>query len=180
MDGYLSKPVRADELLDTVERHAERGRNPDAGTEAPDPATPDGEGLDVEVALAHVNGDRRLLREIATLFLVDSSRTLATLRRAIRGGDAAVTRAAAHALKGSVAIFGARQATELARELQRMGDTSDLAAAPSVLLALESHVAALHHDLAAFVGTKPRARRPRARAAGTRPSSTRQTAKRKR
>ena len=181
MDGYLSKPVRADELIDTVERHAAAGRNPDAATGSAAAPVAASEGLELEVALTHVNGDRRLLREIARLFLADSPRTLATLRRAVRAGDAAGTRAAAHALKGSIAIFGAPQAAAHAMELQRMGDTGDLAAAPSALLALESHVAALHRDLTALAGTKPDTRsRTRPRGATKRPPRIRKTAKRKR
>jgi PAS domain S-box-containing protein len=166
MDGYLSKPVHADELIDAVERHASDGEAADPGS--PSASVAPDRGLDLEAALAHVNGDRRLLREIARVFLADLPRTMAALRRAVGAGDAAGTRAAAHALKGSVAIFGARDAVARALDLQQMGDAGDVSRAPAALAALESRLAELHPDLVALTRKQPkprsRARRPAARA----------------
>jgi HPt (histidine-containing phosphotransfer) domain-containing protein len=164
-----------------VERQAAEGRTADAATDSAGVASAEDGGLDIEAALAHVNGDRRLLREIARLFLADSPRTMATLRRAVRAGDAAGTRAAAHALKGAVAIFGARETVARARDLQRMGETGDLSAASSALLAFESHMAALGRDLAALTPSQAKSRaRPRRRVTRARVSRARKTPTRKR
>src|SRR5213079_36176 len=59
MDGYVSKPVRVQGLLDALEQVV-RGR-PAAGT-AGTAAAP-GDGLDWAVALDYVAGDRTLLKD---------------------------------------------------------------------------------------------------------------------
>jgi two-component system, sensor histidine kinase and response regulator len=171
MDGYLSKPVRAEQLIEAVERYGgapAHGRH--TGSRSSGGSAVNGGGLDQHAALARVNGDRRLLREVAELFLADCPRTLAALRRAVRQKNAARIHAAAHALKGSVAIFGARAAVEAARELQRMGETGELAGAQTALEALESRLESARTEIATL------ARRPStARRTARRPGTTRGT-----
>ena len=66
--------------------------------------------LDRQLALSRVGGDHELLSEIAILFLEDGPRAVAQIQQAIEQGDARRLESAAHALKGSVANFGARAA----------------------------------------------------------------------
>ena len=164
MDAYLSKPLHAEELVRVVERQAgaaASGRKASASTAHR--AGGDGKTVDEAVALQHVNGDRQLLRELATLFLADYPITLAKLRRAVRNNDAAATRAAAHALKGSVAIFGAHEATASASTLQRMGESGELAGAAAALAQLEAALASLHGELAVLTGKPVSSRREKIR-----------------
>ncbi len=180
MDGYLAKPVHADKLVEAVERHAAAAVPTDAAYRSVNVALEDHGGLDMTAALSHVNGDRRLLREIARLFLADSPRTLAALRRAVRDGDAAGTRAAAHAFKGSIAIFGARDAVERALALQQMGEAGDLSSATAALSALESRIAALNRDLVALTRSTSTARARRRRPVrDARSSRARKTARKR-
>jgi CheY-like chemotaxis protein/HPt (histidine-containing phosphotransfer) domain-containing protein len=169
MDGYLSKPILAQQLIEAVERHAAAPAHAD---DAAVPAERNGlgagpDGLDEALALARVNGDRRLLREVAGLFLSDYPRTLRALRRAVRANDAAGTHAAAHALKGAIAIFGGRTAVESALALQQMGKTGRLAGAQATLDLLESRLAALRLELAALTRRQPSSARATARRRGT-------------
>ncbi len=74
----------------------------------------------------HVGGDQQLLRELVDLFLEDLPERLASVRKAVRKRDAQALSSAAHALKGAVSHFAARDTSEFALKLERMGRTGDL------------------------------------------------------
>ncbi len=117
MDGYVTKPVEADRLFEAVESSAGR--------------------FDPTVAAARLGGDRRLLREMLDLFLAECPGMMSEIRRAIEARDAEALRRAAHALKGSVANFGASRPVEAARTLEKLGIDRDLAGAAAALNALQ-------------------------------------------
>ena len=106
--------------------------------------------LDREVALARAGGDIELLREIATLFLENYSHWLNDLRGAVSSGNAHAIERSAHALKGSVANFGAGRAVEAAAQIENMGRRGDLAEVAEVLHTLELALAALRPELASL------------------------------
>jgi two-component system, sensor histidine kinase and response regulator len=106
--------------------------------------------LDRQLALARVGGDKQLLQEIAVLFLEECPRALAEIQEAIAHGDAAKLENAAHALKGSVANFGARDAVAAALRLEQMGRARDMSGAAAILPTLESALAAVCVELAAL------------------------------
>jgi CheY-like chemotaxis protein len=113
MDGYVSKPVEADRLIEAVESAA--------GT------------FDPAVAAARLGGDPRLLRELLDLFLADCPSMVSKIRMAIESSDAEALRRAAHALRGSVANFAATRPVEIARKLEQMGIDGDLSGAQTAL-----------------------------------------------
>ena len=104
--------------------------------------------LDLQLALARVGGDIQLLREIALLFIEECPRALAEIQEAVAGGDAAKLENAAHALKGSVANFGARDAVATAFCLEQMGRANQLSEAEGILPKLESALSAVCMELA--------------------------------
>ena len=106
--------------------------------------------LDLQLALARVGGDKQLLREIAVLFIEDCPRAFAEIQEAVILGDAAKLENAAHALKGSVANFGARDAVEAAFCLEKMGRAKDMGEAEGMLRALESALSVVCTELAAI------------------------------
>lgn len=81
----------------------------------------------LDKALARVDGDRALLRELADLFAVDCPRMMDTIQAAIRRGNSHARRGAAHTLKGSLGIFNADPAYEAALQLETMDDQQTLA-----------------------------------------------------
>jgi two-component system sensor histidine kinase/response regulator len=117
MDGYVTKPVEADRLVESVESAA--------GT------------FDPHVAAARLGGDRRLLRDLLKIFLADCPAMVSNIRKAIDTSDATALRHAAHALKGSVANFAAPRPFDAARRLERMGIDGDLSDASSAFHELE-------------------------------------------
>ena len=111
MDGYVSKPIRLEELLAAIDtvgaasaRPAQRRRKPSAATSA---------------LLSNFGGDPTLLGEVIEMVLADSPATQREVRRAVKAGDTEAVASAAHALKGTVGLFTKAGAYEAAAELER-------------------------------------------------------------
>jgi len=104
--------------------------------------------FDRQLALSRVGGDIQLLREIAALFVQDCPHGLAEIRAAVESHDSAKLEAAAHALKGSVANFGAHVAVDAASRLEQMGRTKELSQAEEMLRVLEAALSAVCAELA--------------------------------
>ena len=107
MDGYVSKPLKASELLAAMEEAARRRPETERSVRPADDKTED--VFDRERTLASVDGDMELLREVVGLFLEEYPKTLAEIRDAIDEGDPHRLNRAAHSLKGSVGNFGAQR-----------------------------------------------------------------------
>jgi two-component system, sensor histidine kinase and response regulator len=104
--------------------------------------------LDREDAMARVGGDAELLVEIAGLFIAEYPGLLEELRLALTEGDSSKLERTAHALKGSVANFGAKPAVAAALALERAGRAGDIELAQGLISDLEQALAALHSELA--------------------------------
>ena len=127
MDGYLSKPVHADDLRKLMDRI---GSEPGVG--APQPATGDTASKvlpDLECLLRRVEGDLELLGRMAGIFRQQSRRLIEELMAAIARSDGTAVNEAAHALKGSIAYWCQGKAYQIARELEEKGRSGDLAGA---------------------------------------------------
>jgi CheY-like chemotaxis protein/HPt (histidine-containing phosphotransfer) domain-containing protein len=156
MDGYVAKPIRADELLAAIQ-----GLVPSAANSPATPATegPPGDGpVDFIEALSRVGGDRRLLRDVARTFLGQCPAWLTAIRAAVAAGDAAALNGAAHPLKGSLGLFGAKAAAAAAARLETMGRDGKLDDSRDALAALEREMARVTPALAALDGPEARKR----------------------
>jgi signal transduction histidine kinase/FixJ family two-component response regulator len=139
MDGYVAKPIRAQELLDAIA--------------AAVPAPPDSgprEAIDRGAALRQVGGDPALLQELAGLLLTEAARWAAELRRAVADRDAAGLAHAAHTLKGALGHFAAEESYEAARDVEKLARTGDLAGAEAACARLEGALARLRPALVAL------------------------------
>jgi two-component system sensor histidine kinase/response regulator len=116
MDGYVSKPVNAEELFEVVEKLMKEMRPDEGATDT----KLGGYILDEDELYAHVGGDKGLLEEMFDLFQEDYPILLSQLRDAIQLRDWNGMRETAHAIKGSVANFAAKTAVETAQKLERM------------------------------------------------------------
>jgi CheY-like chemotaxis protein len=140
MDGYISKPIRADELLAVVE-----------GILPPTAWDESGEATDMQAAavfdrtaaLAYVDGDVDLLREMAETFLADYPLRLAEIHQAIAAGDSRALMRAAHSLKGGVGCFAAKPTYDAALCLEMMGHGGDLSQAQDACATLEAELSRL-------------------------------------
>ncbi|MBI1873325.1 MAG: Hpt domain-containing protein [Acidobacteria bacterium] len=110
-------------------------------------------------ALAYTGGDRKLLREVVQLFLSNCPKQVDDLRRAVHGVEGPLVHRAAHALKGTLATLGAERALAVARRLETMGSTDELAGASDACRALEGELEALRKALGAAIKSRASAGR---------------------
>jgi two-component system sensor histidine kinase/response regulator len=142
MDGYVSKPIDGRKLYEVIERTASAQAVGHAG----------GAVVDVEALLRRAGGDRRLMRDMADLFLSDAPRMLDAVRDALAAGDAPALAHAAHALKGSVSNFATAEATETAQELERLARGGALDEARAAHARVEEEVARVCQALRELMG----------------------------
>jgi signal transduction histidine kinase/CheY-like chemotaxis protein/HPt (histidine-containing phosphotransfer) domain-containing protein len=127
-----------------------------SATSAASPAPPPPAGSAVDHLRRSTGGNEKLMSSLTAILLQDSPKTLARIGRAIAQNNAAELAAAAHLLKGSLAIFGASKSVELARNLEAMGRAAQLRDAPLEFRSLETEFTALREELAPLVKkTKP-------------------------
>jgi PAS domain S-box-containing protein len=151
MDQYVTKPIDQKRLFEVVEAFCIARPY----SESPIMNQSNQElSFDPGVALKRVDGDRDLLKEVATLFFEDTPRLMTEVRHAIQRGDGKALERSAHTLKGSVSNFGARTASEAAFSLEQMGRNGDFAKASEVFLQLERQVTLLIPALEAALKEK--------------------------
>ncbi len=141
MDGYLTKPVRPDELAEALRRHAALAPRPAATAGAP--SWMDG--------LARMGLEPEAIRRLARTFLDTVPPRLETLRESARAGDAARLAQTAHSLKGTLGVFGLREAAEALAKVEedvRRGRACD----QPTLARVEELAAPLLHSLADYLG----------------------------
>jgi CheY-like chemotaxis protein len=150
MDGFISKPVRFDAFCEVIASVFEKDRGAARGGMVSTMSENDsGEAFSVDRALEAVGGERELLHGMIGIFMRQTPRVLADIDSAIDGGDAGALEAAAHKLKGSVAMFAAHAARAAAQRLEDLASAGELAAAPAARLALGEEIARLQSALGA-------------------------------
>jgi len=128
MDGFLSKPVRPEQLFRAMERTMGcRLRS---------------------TALLNLGGNPRLLEKVVDAFRKETPRLLDGIRSAIAANDAPRLHRLAHTLHGSIRYFNAPRAAAWALRLQKMGTAGEFANADDVLAALAEECAQLDSRLA--------------------------------
>ena len=153
MDGYVTKPIRGNELFaaidEVVQRRAQRAAAQRTGQQTAQHTSddsPNGERLplgdggppaphdvpsnvvDWEEALSGLGGDRELLNYVIGLYFDELPGLSSQIDAAIRARDAATLKRTAHTLKGSLGHLAARAAVDAAMRLEQLataGATAD-------------------------------------------------------
>jgi len=127
MDDYISKPIKIAELQRIIQIHARKGPPGMADTEAINDAV--GESEDTRVtgetktfnyAVAVRASDQEVVEIISEVFVAQWSTDLTTMQQALEQGDPAPLQRTAHALKGTLGLFGAKPAVTFAAELEKL------------------------------------------------------------
>ena len=113
------------------------------------------DAFDRETALARLGGDEDLLREAVQAFLEDCPRLLGQLREAVERHDAAAVESAAHAIKGTAAMFSAHPTEEAAARLERLGSQGQMAGIEAGAQHLEAEMERFKRAAAAFATPPP-------------------------
>jgi CheY-like chemotaxis protein/nitrogen-specific signal transduction histidine kinase/HPt (histidine-containing phosphotransfer) domain-containing protein len=159
MDGYLSKPIDVNELIEAVERFGgapPSKRVDSARHEADDPV------FDERAALSYSGGDRRLLENVIKLFQSDYPSALRRIDRALRRRDFEALRMAAHGLKGAIATVGASAGRRAAAEVEQAARSQNFQEADDASARLRNEIERLEEAFAAAGLVSRAARRPAA------------------
>ena len=142
MDSYLSKPVRPADLVEAVEAIAVPARP----SRASSPSSV-AEVFDVDGLLSRVEGDRKLMQELITIFRADAPGLMRRMKRAAARQDSAAVGQAAHRLKGALMAIGATQAQRTAAELEAIARGGDHGRTGPLITALSSDMSRLDKTL---------------------------------
>jgi HPt (histidine-containing phosphotransfer) domain-containing protein len=154
MDSYLSKPIRARELYDTLARLVGRAPSQESGVRSQEsgvrePRLHGGEesAYDLLEALRMTGGDAELAKELAVAFVESLPPWRAGLQRAVASRDARAIGEAVHPLRGALSSIAAKPAWAVAARIERLATGNDLdgvaAAWPILILELDRLLAAL-------------------------------------
>src|SRR5690349_218279 len=128
MDDYLTKPVKAQQLYEVIERltrnHDALEREGSVSLSEETYAVRAVEHLDLAAMMAtaeQFGTDEELFREIAEIFLDEHETDLKKIREAIARHDSESLASGAHSLKGTVGNFHAESARRLAQRLEVLG-----------------------------------------------------------
>ncbi|MGE5360142.1 MAG: response regulator [Bacteroidales bacterium] len=146
MDGYVSKPLRPNELFAAIDAVLQPAGIGDARAGLPS-AEPAHGPLDTATLLAGFGGNRKLLGEVIDLFLADTPRILERAREALDHRDAAALARFAHTLKGSLGLFAQTGAYHAARRLETAARASDQAGIDETFAQLEAAATQLLEDV---------------------------------
>ena len=130
MDGYLSKPIRPQELDEILE--ALLGPKPEPPVTEAVP-TLCNDSVDVIQLLDRLDDDRVLLAELVEIFRREHRDNLQSAQRAISSRDAEGLQRAGHTLKGALGNLSAVRASDLAAELEAMGKNGALNGAQELI-----------------------------------------------
>ncbi|MEQ5802887.1 ATP-binding protein [Halomonas sp. H10-9-1] len=147
MNGYLTKPLLLEALLEVLGRHL------GGSTSAPAAAMSQETLVDsrILVSLLDSFGEPGLV-PVVVLYRDQAEAHLAQLDSALAAGDAEGMRHVAHQLKGESASLGAVKVAGLAARLERLAAEETLAAARPALRELDACLAATLASLARWTG----------------------------
>jgi CheY-like chemotaxis protein/HPt (histidine-containing phosphotransfer) domain-containing protein len=163
MNDYISKPINSTRLIQLVEQWGNRESiesetsnptNPnrecfeEGTTVLKSDANADGRTADFDLALARLDGNRKLLADMIGFFREDAPQLLNEIESAIAHGDVARVKRAAHSMKGLAASFEAERVISHARKIERLAETAQL---EEITASLSDFRAAISELEAAFV-----------------------------
>jgi two-component system sensor histidine kinase/response regulator len=150
MDDYLSKPVKSEELYNTINKFATAEKEKENRQE-PDKQEPDGSAVDIPKALDAVGGHREILVELIEMFMKDYPERLDSLRKAVSEKDSDGIKRDAHKLKGNLGQVMADQGFNLAKDLEQSVNEESLNNAQGLLTRLEGEIERVSVELSSFL-----------------------------
>jgi HPt (histidine-containing phosphotransfer) domain-containing protein len=139
MDDYLSKPIDRAKLEACLD-HLLPGTGSTGSMPAVEGTSSPHYPVDWDALLAIVDGDVVFARELAESFGGTADKALAVIAAALATGDHAMTRDAAHGLKGASANLRAAAANSAAAQLEEGATSGNAAETPALASKLTTEV----------------------------------------
>jgi len=143
-DSVIGKPFRLD-ALDTL-LHGASATEAEKKFATPPAQTPIANLVD------HVGGDEKLARKMITTYLRDTPKRMSAIQKALKQKNGQSLASLAHAIKGSVSIFGADLARDCCEKLQELGRANDFREAVPLFEHLKEEIAQLEANLRGYAG----------------------------
>ncbi len=137
LDGYLSKPIRPQELDQVLEGYLARKRKEFSSSTR---SALHEASVCTEDLLDRIGSDRSLLSELLELLRREYPSQIRTAREALANGDAAQLQRTGHALKGAMENLAAPIASRIASQIESAGATGDIALARTRVNELEEEL----------------------------------------
>jgi two-component system, sensor histidine kinase and response regulator len=134
MDEYLSKPISAADLANTIERALADRRATDSEESVQAQVT---DVLDFNRLLEQFDGDLELLHQISEIFLEELPNLLSQIHGAVKQRDCEALERSAHSLKGAAGNFTLGTLVATAQRLEILAREGNLSEVIGPLLALE-------------------------------------------
>ncbi len=136
MDGYLSKPIRPQELDHVLEVCVSQLQKTHEDSRTPDSH----DCVNQRELLERVDGDLSFVTELAEIFRREHPAQMRVAQEAAAAGEAEKTRRAIHALKGSLANLAAPQALAIAASAEELARSGDFLGVRRMLARLEDEL----------------------------------------
>jgi CheY-like chemotaxis protein/HPt (histidine-containing phosphotransfer) domain-containing protein len=134
MDGYITKPIRPEELFETIAQYV-------GAPEQADSAAVEGalasDAFDHAALLARLEGDSSLCAELIGLFLEDLPQRLTALRHAIVTQEWETAEHLTHTLKGAAGNLCAHKMLDALRQMEPALQTREAGTALDAMVQLE-------------------------------------------
>lgn len=153
MDSYVSKPVRAPILHQTLKEIAEQRAASglvESTPAEPPPRKPEGK-LNWGEAMESVGDDVELLREVMDALLLETAQITEQLPRSIEAGNTQEIRRLAHTVKGSFRMLRPCEAHDLAERLEFLAKDEIVSQLPAACEALKAELDRVLPEINAFV-----------------------------
>jgi len=160
MDDYISKPIRVEELVQSLKQCQPRGEETapaplfggalpsreivNSSPLSPSPSEPDSshEAIDTDALQAFreaigLNADQ-FLAQLIDVYLEETPLLMQAIHTAVAQNDAVAMQQAAHTLKSSSASLGAISFSKLCEKLESLGHSSTMAEAREVVVQFDS------------------------------------------
>lgn len=133
MDGYVSKPIRAEQLAEEIRRLTS------VATVDSYPRKLSG-GLNLGVLQDQLDGDLDLLAELATMLLQSYPPQLQQIKQALAQQQTEQLQMVAHTLKGSMGVFPIDSANNLITRIEQLARSNKLAELEPLIAELEAEM----------------------------------------
>ena len=155
MDDYLAKPIKLDDIRDTLSRWLKTAfteKETGYGASPQEPVRETQAVFDPGQMLQNIGGDQALVYQLVQLFLERHADIMSDIRQALADGDIQTVERAAHTLKGTAGNLCAPEVALAASQLEAVGRLGTLHEAPAVYARLEMEMLRLVHVLEGYQG----------------------------